>query len=358
MNKAVVILALIVGASTHARAQQAVEADLKRAKDMYAASNVEGARSIFAGILVSKSQVTTEQKVTAYEYLGGYWALQNKPDSASSYFIAALDYDPFATLDPKDFAPDEQSAFARAKTRIFKIGIKPVGWQVLDPLSADPAKRVYVFKVVSTHSASLNIELINLRDSTQGRETFPTISQNESARDIPWNGLINTLRADSGLYEFRVKGTDRLNPGNPPITETHKFKIEHVFAPLEDTLPSFVDVKTGGTDTLTSRHSGFVPVLDGTKGIFVAGFAASFPFIMLTQKAQMPGYTSHLGAGVALGLVSGLTAAWWGASHRDDAAAVAENARRRQARGDYNAGVRARNKDRIDKTILIIRPVG
>src|SRR4051812_6304888 len=114
-QSAIALLLAFVAILSASRAQQAVEADLQKAKDMYAASNIEGARSILTSILTGKAQVSTEQKVTAYKYLGGYWALQNKPDSASSYFIAALDYDPFATLDPKEFAPDEQAAFARAR---------------------------------------------------------------------------------------------------------------------------------------------------------------------------------------------------------------------------------------------------
>ena len=161
------LVAVLIGAfvASKAGAQQAVEADLQRAKDMYAASNIEGARSILTAILTGKAQVSAEQKVTAYKYLGGYWALQNKPDSASSYFIAALDYDPFATLDPKEFAPDEQAAFARARAKIFKIGIQPVDAAMIDPLSPDPAKRSYTFRIVSTHMASLSVELISLTDS-------------------------------------------------------------------------------------------------------------------------------------------------------------------------------------------------
>jgi hypothetical protein len=359
MKKAGLLFVLIAATPARGRAQQAVEADLQRAQAMYAASNVEGARSIFGAILASKSQVTTEQKVTAYKYLGGYWVLQNKPDSAASYFIAALDYDPFATLDATVFAPDEQAAFARARGKIFKIGIQPVEAAVLDPLSSDPAKRSYTFRVVSTHMAALNVELISLTDSIrQGRETFPTISQNDGPRDIPWTGLINTQRADSGLYEFRVSATDLLNRGNPPIRETHKFRIQHVYAPLEDTLPTFVDVNAGGLDTLKSRLSGLVPVSDGVKGMFIAGFAASLPFVALSQHAGMSGWRSHFAAGIALGLTSGVVASWWGATHREDAAAKGENARRTQTRAAYNAGVRVRNQARLNRTILILRPVG
>lgn len=337
---------------------QTVAADIKTATAAYAASNYELAKSIFSSVLNGKLQVSTDERVTAYKYLGGYWALQGKADSASGYFIPMLDLDPFATLDQKDFAADEQAAFGRARTRIFKIGIMPViNKTVLNPKSTDPKERTYNFRIGSTHLGSIEVELVNLRDSS--REAFPTISQLDGARDISWDGLINTRLADSGTYELRVVGTDRLASSTPYRTNM-KFKIDHVFAPLETPLPPFADVKTGGTDTLTSRLSGLVPIFDGTKGAFIAAVAAVLPYMAFTKadRSKMSSYTSHWGAGIALGVTSGTIAAWWGATHRDDAAAKKENARRVALRTKYNADVDARNKDRIDKTILIIRPVG
>jgi hypothetical protein len=357
MKKVVALLALLLVSPRLGRAQ--VADSIKKAEIAYAASNFELARSLFSSILAGKMQVTTEDRVTAYKYLGGYWALQGRADSASGYFVPMLDLDPFASLDQRDFAQDEQNAFNRARLQIFKIGIQPVlAKTVLNPLSTDPKDKTYTFRIASTHMASIEVTLVNLRaDQTQGTETFPTISRNDGARDITWNGVINTQLADSGTYELRVVGTDQLKSA-PPYTATLRFKVDRVFAPLETPLPPFADVKTGGTDTLTSRLSGFVPLLDGTKGMFVAGLAAALPFIALSERSRMSGYASHWGAGIALGLTSGTIAAWWGATHRDDTAAKDENARRVAVRARYNADVDARNKDRIAKTILIIRPVG
>jgi hypothetical protein len=358
MRKVVALLALLLVSPRLGRAQ--VADSIKKAEIAYAASNFELARSLFSSILAGKMQVTTEDRVTAYKYLGGYWALQGRADSASGYFVPMLDLDPFATLDQRDFAQDEQNAFNRARLQIFKIGIQPVlAKTVLNPLSTDPKDKIYTFRIASTHLASIEVTLVNLRaDQTQGTETFPTISRNDGARDIIWNGVINTQLADSGTYELRVVGTDQLKSA-PPYTATLRFKVDRVFAPLETPLLPFADVKTGGTDTLTSRLSGFVPVLDGTKGLFVAGVAAALPLLALSKpRSSVSGYKTHLYAGIALGLTSGIVAAWWGATHRDDAAAKDENARRVALRVKYNADADARNKDRIAKTILIIRPIG
>lgn len=71
----------------------------------------------------------------------------------------------------------------------------------------------------------------------------------------------------------------------------------------------------------------------------------------------MSSWTPHLAVGVGLGIVAGSGAMWYATSHRDDARAAAENARRRNLRARFNAGVTARNRARLDKTILIIRPL-
>jgi len=356
MKPTVVVLAFVLLAPSHLRAQL-VDETLRKAKAMYIAGNTEGATAAFAGVLTAKTVVTTAQKVEAYKYLGASWVAKNKPDSATSYFVAALEYDPFATLDAADFVADDRAAFDRARKSVFRIGVQPITAQAIDVASTDSLlPKVYRFKLVATHSASFAIELANVRDTTQGRHSFPAMSL-DGARDLDWTGSINSIRADSGLYELRITATDRLNPANPPIREKVVFRLEHVYAPLEQAIPPFADLKTGVSDTLTSRLSNMVPVQDGLKGMFLAGFAAGLPYIALSEKAKMSGWKSHFGTGIALGLGSGLIGAWWGYTHRDNAAAVKENARRVKARADYNAGVLARNTARLGRTILIIRPV-
>ncbi|HEY6218839.1 MAG TPA: hypothetical protein VIV65_02210, partial [Gemmatimonadaceae bacterium] len=313
-------------------------------------------------IINSKAQVTVTQKVTAYQYLGGYWALVGKPDSANAYFVAAVDNDPFLVdLDSAGhFAGDEQAAFARAKRTVWRIGIRPVDAPAkLDANSKDTTEHRYIFQVVSTHNARLDIEIVHLA-ADSARETFPSIPANDGLRDVPWTGLIGTQKADTGLYEFRVVGTDRVGNGNP-ITERAKFRINHVHAPFEDTLPDFKDVRLGGNDTLTSRRPTMAPFLDAGKGFFLGAVAGSFPLFVLGSDTEyhhgLAKWRSHVYLGVGMGLLGGITASWFGFTHKDDRAAVDENARRKAARAQFNAQVRARNDQRKARTILIIQPL-
>jgi hypothetical protein len=353
-------LCSILAAAAPTLGAQTVDQDLVRGQDAYEKSNVELAKQIFSGIIASRQQVTAEQKVIAYKYLGAYWALQSTPgarDSAANFFIAALDYDPFTDLDREKFAADEQAAFNRAKTLLFRVGIKSIEPKAVDPTSSKADSSTYKFQLVTTHSASLTIEIINLADPNK-REQFPNIGNSDGLRDIEWNGLINTQRADTGIYEFRVTAQSRLQT-NKQVVEFQRFRIDHFHAPLEDTLPSFRDVNLGGTDTLKSRYSAARPYTDGAKGLFIASLAAGLPFIALPKvtRDNMSGWQSHLSLGAALGLIAGSGAAWYATSHRDDARAAAENTRRRNLRAQFNAGVAARNRARLDKTILIIRPL-
>lgn len=361
MRKLAALLVLMVAAGA-ARAQTTTPADaLIQAQAAYEKSNYELARTLFSTIISSRLQVTDSQKVVAYTYLGAYWSLQNSAgarDSANSFFWAALDYDPFTDLDRNKFAPDEVAAFGRAKAAIFKIGIKPVEWKALAPTSSVGDSARYNFRIAATHSARAVIEIASLTPGKQDvKQSFPTISL-DGVRDIPWDGLINTQRADTGLYVFRVTATDQL-PGRTAqtITETQTFRIDHFHAPLEEELPPFKDVTFGGTDTLKSRIPTSRTIADGVKGLFIASAAIALPAIAFSNKSDMSSATSHAMIGASLGILGGGGAALYANRHRDDARAAAENARRRNLRNTFNAGVRARNAARLDKTILIIRPL-
>ncbi|MEO5568623.1 MAG: hypothetical protein ABIR92_09030, partial [Gemmatimonadaceae bacterium] len=176
-------------------------------------------------------------------------------------------------------------------------------------------------------------------------------------REFQWNGLINSQRADTGLYEFVITATDNLIRTNPPAVETQRFRVEHAHSPLEDTLPDFRNVTGGGTDTLRSRYSRALPYTDAAKGLFLGSVAGALPFVAFNNRKAMSGWSSHWGVGISLGAIAGIGAATYATSHRDDANAARENARRRNLRAQFNADVIARNKARLDMTILVIRPL-
>jgi len=330
-------------------------------EDAYKKSNTELAKNRFASIIASRQQVTPAQRITAYKYLGGYWALQSSTgarDSAASFFAAAIDLDPFTDLDRDIFAADEQAAFARTRANMFRVGIQPVEAKALDPSSAKPDSSTYTFHVVSTRAARMVATIVKLNDAANTQEVIATMSNSEGVRDIVWNGLVNNVRADTGLYEFKLDATDGRNQA-PPATERQRFRVEHFHARLEDTLPSFRDVNLGGTDTLRSRFSSAKPYTDGAKGLFIASLAAGLPIIAFQtdERSGMSSWKSHFAIGISLGAIAGAGAAWYANAHRDDSRASRENTRRRDERARFNAGVVARNRARLDKTILVIRPL-
>lgn len=349
----------LLALGTRSAVAQSVADQLATAKEAYAKSNVELAKNIFATIIASRQQVTPEQRVTAYKYLGAYWALQSSPgarDSANSFFLAALDFDPFTDLDRTIFATDELSAFNRARAGIFRVGVQPVEAKALDPTSTKPDSSRYTFRVVSTRGARMTVSVVSIADPNK-KEILATMGNSDGVRDVVWNGLINNQLADTGLYRVQLDAVDNTKGGS--TTEQQQFRIDHFVAQLEDTLPAFKDVNFGGTDTLRSRYSAGKPYTDGAKGAFVAALAAALPALAFTytQRKEMSSWSSHFGVGISLGAIAGTGAAWYATAHRDDAMAVKENERRRNARAAFNAGVRARNRARLDKTILIIRPL-
>jgi hypothetical protein len=351
-------IALLLLAAQGAGAQQSIPELMRQGMEAYERSNAEAAKNYFATIIASRQQVTIDQRVTAYKYLGAYWALQSSPgaaDSATQFFLAAIDYDPFTDLDRRIFAADEQRAFANARAAIFKVAVAPVEPKAIDPTSTNPDSSRYTFRIVSTRSARWTASIVSLIDPNK-QEVIGTMGNSDGLRDVVWNGLINNARADTGLYEFRLQAEDNRRQGSP-IIERQRFRIEHVHAELEDSLPPFGDVKLGATDTLQSRYSDFKPYGEGGRGLFIATVAGALPVLALSQRKNMSQWGSHFGVGVALGIVGGIGGYTYATQHRADARAVAENARRRDERARFNAGVVARNRARLDKTMLIIRPL-
>jgi hypothetical protein len=331
----------------------------------YQVSNFEQAKLLFNTVLTTKQQVTAEQKVTAYTYLGAYWSLQSPTDkvvpkdSANTYFLAALDNDPFTNLDPNVFFGDEQAAFALAKTLIFRVGMEPMHPQNLNPNPAvrDTIPTTYNFRVVTTHVGTVNprIRLAADPNANAKAEDLPPV-RNDGISNIAWNGLINGVRADTGVYEILMTAVD--NQGKRDSVK-QRFRIEQVHAALEDTLPDFKDVAVAPSDTLKSRRSGSIPYTNGAKGLLVSLLAGSLPFITFpqTSRSTMSSWTSHMAIGAVLGIAAGAAGGFYANSHREDARAAAENTRRKQVRADFNAAVRAKNQERMSRTILVIRPL-
>ena len=353
MKRAFILLVSLLAIPAAARAQSSKQL-LVKAESLYEASSIEAARSYFMQVANYKGVVTIDDRVEAYKFLGASYAVLSQKDSAKSYFIAALDNDPFTDLDLKKFGPDEQAAFSEAKKSLFRAGIAPIlDPQVLDPQSAKADSSTYIFKFVTTHSARVTVDLIYKPNPATHEILYN--GTNDGIREIAWRGLILTQRADTGIYELKVTATDALGSAATAQatqeTPSALFRIEHVFEPLEDTLPRLT-----ATDTLVSRNGRLAPVWDFGKGAFVAALAVALPVLVL-KRADMPGWTTHAGVGIAVGLGAGIGFAWLGASNPNNKTAVAENSRKIRQHDAFNLAVRQRNDARKAKTILILRPL-
>src|SRR4051812_31253740 len=277
---------------------------LTKAESLYNASSIEAARLEFLKVTNSRGQVSVVERVEAYKFLGASYAVLSQRDSAVAYFVSALDNDPFTTLETT-FGGDEQAAFALAKKTIFKAGISDIVEQALDPRSPKLDSSTYVFHVVTTHLAKLNVELAMRGDSSKHATLFT--GNNDGTRDLPWQGVLLAQRADSGIYELRVTATDLLASAAVAAQTAEKpsvlFRLSHVYEPLEDTLPSLT-----ANDTLITQNGRMAPVWDFVKGASVASIAIGIPGLFL-QKSDLPSWTTHAGVGVGLGLSSGTIAA-------------------------------------------------
>lgn len=344
LRRALVLsLTLLAAAAAPPRAARAqtTEDNLKRAIDMYTAFNIEGARPILLNIISPNYllSVTTEQKVKAFKYLGASYAVLDRRDSAVTFFSAAIDFDPFTDLDPREFSAAELAAFAEAKSKIFKVAVRPVVPQRLDSS--------FAFRLITTQRANLTVDIVKQSDTTQKEVLFQ--SDNDGPRDIPWNGLLrNGQRADSTLYELRATARPPGGGGGSPIIDRQLFRIEHVFEPLEDTLPSIPR-----SDLLPEQYPASAPWLDLVKGTSLAASAVAIPLLALDNQVK---WVPHAGAAAAIGLVSGVISFSYRRGHRAIPANIRENARREEQRALFNAGVRARNQQRLARTIMLICP--
>ena len=323
---------------TSARAQ--TEENLRRAIDMYTAFNIEGARPILLSIISPSylMSVSTEQKVRAFKYLGASYAVLDKPDSAVTFFMAALDHDPFTDLDPREFSASELGAFNLAKQRIFKIAIKPVIPQRLDTS--------YTFRLVTTHRANIVVELIQQNDTNRKEVLYQ--GESDGPREIRWNGLRRSgERADSTIYELRAIGNSRVQSGTG--ADRQLFRIEYAYEPLEDTLPAIPQ-----SELLPEQYAAAAPFWDMVKGGALAVAAVALPLITLNNDVS---WKPHAVAAATIGVAAASISFSYRRRHRDIPPNVRENDRRREQRALFNRGVVERNDARKAATILLICPV-
>src|SRR2546426_10892166 len=147
---------LAVGASPALAAQGSTAELLGQAHQFYERLEVERALPLLRQIVSPNwpFEVTPDQRVDAYKYLGACLAVAGKRDSAVLYFRAAIERDPFTDLDPSLFTPAQLATFGEARRRTLGVAVRPVQRGRAAPRAARRP-----LPVVATHPALGDVNL-------------------------------------------------------------------------------------------------------------------------------------------------------------------------------------------------------
>lgn len=326
-----------------AAAQSNTAETLTQATKLYEDLQVERALVLLRQVISPSSpfEVSHEQRVQAYTYLGASLAILGMRDSSIAYFRAALERDPFTDLDPSRFTERERSAFGEARRRTLAVGARPLAATRLDPRT-DAIPMV----LVSTHPAAVHAEVVAAGD-TSGVAVFDR--ESEGVRELSWNVRLADGRvAPAGRYWLVVRARDSLG-----VTDSASiaFELAWDLPPLEDSLPALT-----AAELLPERWPRSSAARQLAKGsIFAIGGIA----ISSLGRQSLAGSGRPLASGIA---VAGITAGVVGAinrwKHPVNVAAVEQNTRRRDALAARNAAIAARNAARLAQLRVIVIPSG
>ena len=339
---------LVLAALTAPLAAQSNTAELlQRAIHLYEQVEIEQALVILRQVISPSSpfEVSREQRVQAYKYLGAVLALEQgaaNRDSAIVYFRAAIERDPWVDLDPHRFSPAQLSALAEARNRTFAVAVRPVQLDTLDP-----GNQTITFRSLTSHRAALRAEI---RLHGVGRSVLYD-GDNDGLREIPWDGFLSDgTMAPPGRYEMAVIARS----GLLDLTDTASvfFDVAYDHQPLEDTL---LDLAPG--DLLPERRPASAATADLLKGLGVAAAALLIPSV-LTPEDLGAGRPGLPGVVASVGAIAGVVAFFVGRAHREIPVNLAENQRRLATRRATNAAIAQRNAEILRRTRLVITPAG
>jgi len=326
-----------------ASAQSNTAETLTQATKLYEDLQVERALVLLRQVISPSSpfEVSHEQRVQAYTYLGASLAILGMRDSSIAYFRAALERDPFTDLDPSRFTERERSAFGEARHRTLAVGARP-----LAPRRLDPRTDAIPMVIVSTHVAAVRAEVVAAGD-TSGVPVFDR--ETEGIRELSWNVRLADGRvAPAGRYWLVVRARDSLG-----VTDSSSvgFELAWDLPALEDSLPPLA-----ATDLLPERWPPSSAPRQLAKGsIFALGAIA----VSSLGRRSLGGSVRPLTKGIAIaGVAAGIAGAVDRWKHPVNTAAVEQNQRRREALGARNAAIAARNAARLAELRIIVIPSG
>lgn len=340
----VATLALALSSSPRrASAQGSTAESLEQATRLYEDLQVERALVLLRQVISPSSpfEVSREQRVQAYTYLGASLAILGMRDSSIAYFRAAIERDPFTDLDPSRFTERERSAFGEARIRTLAVGARP-----LLPRRIDPRTDAIPMVIVSTHNAAVRAEVVAAGD-TSGVVVFDR--ESEGVRELSWNARLADGRiAPAGRYWLVVRARDKAG-----LTDSSSvaFELAHDLPALEDSLPAL-----SGAELLAERWPRSSAYRQLGKG---AAFAAAGLAISALGNAKLRGDGRSLAGGIAIaGIASGVAGAIDRWRHPVNDVAVAQNQRRRDAIAARNAEIASRNAARLALLRIIVIPSG
>src|SRR2546425_4732458 len=316
MRRLVLGLTLVVAASPSARAQTETSDQLRQAQDLYERLEIERAVPLLAEVASTNwpHAVTNDQRVEAYTYLGASLALLGMGDSAAMYFRSAIERDPFTALDAQRFTPAQVALFRQARRLTFAVAARPVA-----AARVDPRTERATFTVVTTHRASLRVEL-RPADEKSAIELFHDI--NDGMREVRWDGLLPDGRlAPPGRYELGVVGRSQLLARSDSMRVY--FTVAHETAPLEDTLPDLAPAQL-----LPERLRVAAGRNDLVKGLAVAAGALAASSVAANGDFRREGRALAIAVGATAG-IAGVTALLNARHEPELPANLAEDGRRR-----------------------------
>ena len=260
MRKLIVVLALCVISSLALVAQGTPPPDstsdstaqlLQQAHALYERLDLERAVPLLERVLSPgwSFGMTKAQRVDAYTYLAASLALVGSTDSAARYFRAALERDPFTDLDPRRFTPGQLAVFRNARRLTFAVGARQVSALLLDPRTEQLS-----FTVVTTHEATLRVEVrsVDVASSTWDCTLEPAVrlglrmvkGLSRAAADRPdaCNSTKNAVTATTGA----------------PATSLNRYGCHT--SPVSSTEPTLAT-----TNAARSRSSTSPPAMDGDR---------------------------------------------------------------------------------------------
>src|SRR5205807_5489450 len=337
------LAAIVATATISPLAAQGSTAELLgQAHEFYERLEVERALPLLRQIVSPNwpFEVTADQRVDAYKYLGACLALAGKRDSAVLYFRAAIERDPFTELDASRFTPAQLATFDEARRRTLAVAVRPV-----EAARVDPRTTRVSFTIVATHAALVDVKL-----SAVGAGTPLVLFQGtlDGVHEIVWDGLLGNRRlAPPGRYTLAVAGRSRVT-GAADSARVY-FDLRHEIAQLEDTLPD-LDRRV----LLAERIAAGAARRDVAAGL---GVAAAALLIAGAANADLGG--SERGGADVVAATAAVTGVVAFLAHRRQGAIpqnVTANARHRAQRDSTNVAIRGRNADRIAATALLVSP--